>query len=197
MIKKLAKRWEDEGAGAPAEDAPLFNLEEIHERRILSWSPEPEEADDEQEVAPPPPAPPAPAPQPVALTVAPEPPVEHVAPRVAAPAAAPRVVAPAAPPRAPVPVEESPTEAAEPATKRPRGRPRGRPRRQVHFHVDPDEELLLLAAARKFGSQQKGIVAGLQALHDIELVRDEVERLTAECEHQRKLLERAESIFSR
>src|SRR5262249_26290989 len=28
---------------APAEDSPLFNLEELHERRLLSWSPEPGE----------------------------------------------------------------------------------------------------------------------------------------------------------
>src|SRR4029079_13393354 len=27
----------------PAEEGPLFNLEELHEKRILSWSPEPEE----------------------------------------------------------------------------------------------------------------------------------------------------------
>jgi hypothetical protein len=81
--------------------------------------------------------------------------------------------------------------------KRGRGRPRGRPRRQVHFHVDPDEEVLLMSAVEKCGSQQKGLIAALQALVDIEVVRDEVERLAAECERQRKLLDQAESIFGR
>src|SRR5581483_1892791 len=44
--------------------------------------------------------------------------------------------------------------------KRRRGRPKGRAvRRQVHFHVDPQEEELLLAAVARYGSQQKGLIA--------------------------------------
>jgi uncharacterized small protein (DUF1192 family) len=41
------------------------------------------------------------------------------------------------------------------------------------------------------------LIAALQALHDIEVVRDEVERLAAECENQRRLLDQAESLFNR
>jgi hypothetical protein len=67
----------------------------------------------------------------------------------------------------------------------------------VHFHVDQDEERLLLSAARSHGSQQKGIVAGLQALQENELLRDEIDRLRDECERQRQLLARAESLFKR
>jgi len=191
-----------------------FALERRHERRIISWSPDPDEdfTDD-----PPPPAveeiePPAP--------VAPQ--------RPAVPAAI-APVQPVQPPPQPWPVEEHvvdeaparehvepiPVELAKPAAPKPslashppqqsaagqeprrRGRPRGRPRRQVHFHVDPDEELLLLAASRKHGSQQKGLVAALQALQDIEVLRDEIERLRAECERQRVLLADAEAIFRR
>jgi hypothetical protein len=67
----------------------------------------------------------------------------------------------------------------------------------VHFHVDPDEELLLLAAVEAHGSQQKGLVAALQALQDNEVLRAEVERLRTECERQRVLLAEAEAIFNR
>ena len=179
MIRKRGRR--DDWNGAQREDeapsAPLFNLDELHERRILSWSPE---LDDELDVAEEEPAladpEPEPAPAPKAVAAAP---AKAVAPAPAKAAAAP------APPPAPS------------AEKRGRGRPRGRPRRQVHFHVDPDEEVLLLSAVEQFGSQQKGLIAALQALQDIEVVRDEVERLAAECERQRKLLDQAESIFGR
>jgi len=178
MIRRLSRRGRDEPTGPPAgsaEAAPLFNLEELHERRIHSWSPEldPDAADAPAEPVPPP------------VEARPDPaPAES---RAASPA-------PAPPPRP----EPTPAIAAEAAVaRRRRGRPKGRPRRQVHFHVDPDEEVLLLGAVEKFGSQQKGLIAALQALQDIEVVRDEVERLTAECERQRKQLDQAESIFGR
>src|SRR5207248_4386458 len=93
-------------------------------------------------------------------------------------------VAKAASPQPSGPVEQAP---------RRRGRPRGRPRRQVHFHVDPDEELLLLEAAKKHGSQQKGLIAALQALQDNDVLREEIERLRTECERQRRLLADAEA----
>jgi hypothetical protein len=67
----------------------------------------------------------------------------------------------------------------------------------VHFHVDEDEERLLLSAARDHGSQQKGIVAALRALQENELLRDEIDRLRAECDRQRQLLVQAESLFER
>ena len=67
----------------------------------------------------------------------------------------------------------------------------------MHFHVDPDDELLLLAAAKMHGSQQKGLVAALQALQDNEVLREEIERLRTECERQRVLLADAEAIFNR
>jgi len=183
MMRKRGRRddWNGAQRGSAAPASPLFNLDELHERRILSWSPE---VDDELDVAEeePPVAEPEREPAPAAKTVAREP-ARAVAPPVPA--------KPAAPSATPDAKEEVVTE------KRGRGRPRGRPRRQVHFHVDPDEEVLLLAAVEKFGSQQKGLIGALQALQDIELVRDEVERLAAECERQRKLLEQAESIFGR
>jgi uncharacterized small protein (DUF1192 family) len=173
MMRKRGRRddWNGAQRGSAAPASPLFNLDELHERRILSWSPE---VDDELDVAEeePPVAEPGREPAPAATTVAREP-ARAVAPPVPA-----KPAAPSATPGAP-------------------GGPRGRPRRQVHFHVDPDEEVLLLAAVEKFGSQQKGLIGALQALQDIELVRDEVERLAAECERQRKLLEQAESIFGR
>ena len=182
MMRKRGRRDDWNGNGA-APSAPLFNLDELHEQRILSWSPE---LDDELDAAEPEPVDVEPEPQPV-----PEPPqaVAPPAPAQARPAPAPVNVAPQPP--APVAKEEVVAE------KRGRGRPRGRPRRQVHFHVDPDEEVLLMGAVEKFGSQQKGLIGALQALHDIEFVRDDVERLAAECERQRKLLDQAESIFGR
>jgi hypothetical protein len=210
----IRKRLRRDGAPSPRREpsiTPLFNLEELHERRIHSWSPElhddetliaeePEDERDDQD-------------EPVAA--APERTLPAAPTRVQ-PAPSPPRARPVAPARTtPVPAR---TAAADPAEddateedgagdraavehlsteRRRRGRPRGRPRRQVHFHVDPDEEVLLLGAVEKFGSQQKGLIAALQALHDIEVVRDEVERLAAECENQRRLLDQAESLFNR
>ena len=182
-MRKRGRREDSNGVqrGGAAPTAPLFNLDELHERRIHSWSPE---IDDELDLADEEPAiaEPAPAHEPVPNPVTPEPP---------------KILAQPAPPKpaAPTPTPVAQDEVA--AEKRGRGRPRGRPRRQVHFHVDPDEEVLLMAAVQKFGSQQKGLIGALQALQDIDVVRDEVERLAAECERQRKLLEQAESIFGR
>jgi hypothetical protein len=85
---------------------------------------------------------------------------------------------------------------AERAPKR-RGRPRGRPRRQVHFHVDPDEELLLMAAVERYGSQQKGLIAALESLQAADVLRDEIERLRAELARHRRLVDEAESLFKR
>jgi hypothetical protein len=189
----------------PRDEAPdaQFALEETHERRIHSWSPDPDE-DLEPEM--------------VDTENDPASPVDEVEERAepvlqAAPAASPlpeptaRAVAlpPDPSPRGlDEPVEQAPAErvtAANPqqsAGEAPRrGRPRGRPRRQVHFHVDPDDELLLLAAAKMHGSQQKGLVAALQALQDNEVLREEIERLRTECERQRVLLADAEAIFNR
>jgi len=188
MMRKRGRRDDWNGNGGAAPSAPLFNLDELHERRILSWSPE---LDDELEDAEEDPLDAEPEPQPAPAPAPPQavaPPTPSPAP---APTPAPAPVKVAAEPPAPVAKEEVVAE------KRGRGRPRGRPRRQVHFHVDPDEEVLLMGAVEKFGSQQKGLIGALQALHDIEFVRDEVERLAAECERQRKLLDQAESIFGR
>jgi hypothetical protein len=201
MMRKRSRRddWNGEARGGGAPAAPLFNLGELHERRILSWSPEiAEDLELEEEAAPasvepdPPPAP-----------VAPEP-VREVAPARPVAVEPARAQAPTPPPAPPTTSQAAPPTAAAPAAtapslteKRGRGRPKGRPRRQVHFHVDPDEEVLLMSAVEKFGSQQRGLIAALQALVDIEVVRDEVERLAAECERQRKLLDQAESIFNR
>jgi hypothetical protein len=81
--------------------------------------------------------------------------------------------------------------------RRPRGRPPGRKqRRQVHFHVDPDEDRLLLEAARHFGSQQKGLVAALHALHEVLELRAQVTRLQEAYERQRVLLAEAEALFN-
>jgi hypothetical protein len=107
---------------------------------------------------------------------------------------------PELPPAAAVTPLPVPVRAPEPVAELPkkRGRPRSKtPRRQVHFHVDPEEERLLLAAARTFGSQQKGIIAALQSLQESEILRDEIDRLRDECERQRRLLSQAESIFKR
>jgi uncharacterized small protein (DUF1192 family) len=183
MMRKRGRREGSNGAqrGGAAPSAPLFNLDELHERRIHSWSPE---VDDELDLADEEPA-----------IAAPEP-AHEPAPKPVTPESQ-KVVAKLAPakPAAPTPTPVAQNEVA--AEKRGRGRPRGRPRRQVHFHVDPDEEVLLMAAVQKFGSQQKGLIGALQALQDIDVVRDEVERLAAECERQRKLVEQAESIFGR
>jgi hypothetical protein len=125
-----------------------------------------------REVAPP--APPMPAPAPVEIEIEAD---EETAPAISA-----------------VPVEEAPPESAAP--KR-RGRPRGRPRRQVHFHVDPDEERLLMLAVERYGSQQKGLIAALESLQEADLLRDEIERLRAETARHRRLLDEAESLFNR
>jgi hypothetical protein len=236
----------------PAEDGPLFNLEELHEKRILSWSPEPEEffedgsqpeeAPTRQEreelaravyerpvVAERPQvsvddlidrtpqatvAPPLPLPERVIT-----PPAARVVTRPPAPVAPAeplREVAPPAPPMpasAPVEIEieadeetalamsvqDAPSEDApvESAGQKRRGRPRGRPRRQVHFHVDPDEERLLMLAVERYGSQQKGLIAALESLQEADVLRDEIERLRAETARHRRLLDEAESLFNR
>jgi hypothetical protein len=161
-------------------DTGEFSLDVTHERRILSWSPDPDEEAPEEA--------PETAIEAPAETAPPEP--AAVEPPPAQPEAPPRTIA------APPEPDRSVSPATDAAPRR-RGRPRGRPRRQVHFHVDPDEELLLLEAAKKHGSQQKGLVAALQALQDNEILRDEIERLRAECERQRLLLADAEALFNR
>lgn len=165
---------------------PSVAGEREHARRALSWSPERYEDDVEPEPA---------------TAVEPAPPVARPAERaVVEPRPAPLVrlepaVAPV--PRPPLPVAPVADETSENAPKR-RGRPRGKkPRRQVHFHVDQDEEKLLLAAARLHGSQQKGLIAALESLQETEFLRHEIERLEAECERQRRLLADAEALFRR
>jgi hypothetical protein len=93
----------------------------------------------------------------------------------------------------PLPDEPAPVE------RRPRrGRPPGRKaRRQVHFHVDPDEDRLLLSAAGRFGSQQKGLIAALNALEEVGALREQVKLLEAECARQRQLLAEAEAVFNK
>lgn len=89
-----------------------------------------------------------------------------------------------------------PRPAGEPRPRRRRGRPPGRrQRRQVHFHVDPDEDRLLLAAARRFGSQQKGLIAALHALQEVVQLRERVMQLEQQYERQRTLLAEAEALF--
>ena len=101
-------------------------------------------------------------------------------------------------PPAPVPAHgDAPPADAKPEQPR-RGRPRGRKqRRQVHFHVDADEDRLLLAAARQFGSQQKGLIAALTALQEVVTLREQTGQLHAECERQRELLAQAQALFDR
>jgi hypothetical protein len=98
-----------------------------------------------------------------------------------------------------VPVDHDQPPAAVTKLEQPRrGRPRGRKqRRQVHFHVDADEDRLLLAAARQFGSQQKGLIAALTALQEVVSLREQVGQLHAECERQRELLAQAQALFDR
>jgi hypothetical protein len=77
-----------------------------------------------------------------------------------------------------------------------RGRPPGRKvRRQVHFHVDAEQDRMLLTAAGRFGSQQKALIAALYALHDVLTLREQVEMLQAECERQQRLLAEAKALF--
>ncbi len=196
---------ETENGGTSTADAPLFNLDEIYERRILSWSPEPDEepylAEDD---APADDAPPDPGPERVAARREPEG-FATPAREPLALATTPAPPAPAAPvERAAVAVDRDPAPAElevagpseESAPGRRRGRPRGRPRRQVHFHVDPDEERLLMKAVEMYGSQQKALVAALEALQEADLLRDQIDELRRESERQRALLAKAESLFS-
>jgi hypothetical protein len=213
------------------EEGPLFNMEELHERRILSWSPEPDEfLDDEpqadaaptrteleeraREVYERPPA------IETRVEIAPVAYATEAPVRVVTPPVEPAVRRPPAMPELPVrevareiapPVPQAPTEAEQDAVvadeqlvpleveraPRKRGRPRGRPRRQVHFHVDPDEERLLMAAVERYGSQQKGLIAALESLQEAEMLRDEIERLRAETARHRQLLEEAGALFKR
>lgn len=115
------------------------------------------------------------------------------------------------PPPQPPPVRAVPTSAAlEPeeldpaphaqtngdAPRRGRGRPRGaRKRRQVHFHVDADEDQLLLRAAGHFGSQQKALIAALHSLSELLALRSQVDALQEECDRQRRLLAEAQALF--
>ena len=111
------------------------------------------------------------------------------------PAPAPR---PAAPPKPAPPQPEAPAADGEPteAGARKRGRPRGRAvRRQVHFHVDPLEEQLLVDAVEVYGSQQKALIAALQALKETERLHDEIDALRDECARQRRLLQEAKALF--
>jgi len=151
-------------------------------RRILSWAPEPDEDPvDEPE-----------------LELVEEParePVRKIESRRAnglgLSSSAPRTVRPGL-----VPATEE-DDGAQPVKRR-RGRPKGRAvRRQVHFHVDPQEEELLLAAVARYGSQQKGLIAALMSLQEADQLRDEIARLRDECERQRQLLEEAHALFRR
>ena len=77
-----------------------------------------------------------------------------------------------------------------------RGRPPGRKARgQVHFHVDAEQDRMLLAAAGRFGSQQKALIAALQSLDEVRALREQVDQLRAECERQRRLLADARALF--
>jgi hypothetical protein len=151
-----------------------------HGRRILTWAPE---LDDDLDLAP--------EPEPAAPEREPE--QER---RVAE---APRANGLALSTAAPRPVRPStPAAEDEEPAKRKRGRPKGRAvRRQVHFHVDPQEEELLLAAVATYGSQQKGLIAALASLQETELLKDEIARLRDENEQQRRLLEEAQALFRR
>ncbi len=203
----LRGRFETRRDGAVALEAAPRTLSDVtgseHGRRILTWAPDLEDDFEPEPVAPVEEPEPDPPPR-----LAPAPPPARPAPQPAARPAPPRrpayrtvlPSAPAAP--APQPVEPQPAEAehaapAEPAKPK-RGRPKGRAvRRQVHFHVDPQEEELLVAAVVRYGSQQKGLIAALMALQETELLKDEIARLREECERQRKLLDDAQALFRR
>jgi hypothetical protein len=99
-------------------------------------------------------------------------------------------------------VDEVPTlpvvAAEEPRPRRRRGRPPGRrQRRPVHFHVDQNEDRLLLAAARQFGSQQKGLIAALHALQEVVELREQFARLQKQYDRQSVLLAEAEALFNK
>lgn len=191
-----------------------------HGRRILTWAPEPLE-DLEPEHAPAQPhvekAAPHPAPPPKAGAPAAAPtrrvpkriPARRLVlpgsgqaapaappPPAAAPAPAPKPAAQPAPAPAPSPEPADAEPEGEGEAKRKRGRPRGRSvRRQVHFHVDPQEEQLLMEAVETFGSQQKALIAALGALKETALLHDEIDRLRDECTRQRRLLQEAQALF--
>ena len=164
-----------------------------HGRRILTWAPDDE--DDGFEAEPEPEADAGPS--------------ETAEPHVKAAranglglsGAAPRAVRPTAATRAASAGTASDLDGeSEPAQSErlKRGRPKGRAvRRQVHFHVDPQEEELLTAAVARYGSQQKGLIAALASLQEAELLHDEIARLRDECERQRRLLEDAQALFRR
>ena len=215
MTRRFGRKQEKSARDDGVEDVPppLFTLEREDEKRIVSWSPDPFDEDGGQSAAvespeagdrtgrSPEPQKPRPGP---ALSPRPDPPAgprAELARRVVASAVGPRgrtnavdqVEPKSPPPRAVVP----PSSEGE-RQERQRGRPRGRAiRRQVHFHVDPAEEQLLVAAVAMFGSQQKGLIAALESLQEAELLRDEIERLQAECERQRELLAEAEALFNK
>ena len=155
-----------------------------HGRRILTWAPELDD-DFEPEREPDP----EPAAEVANGSAAEQ--SQASAPRangLALSGAAPRVVRPA---------HAAETEQGGPP-KRKRGRPKGRAiRRQVHFHVDPQEDELLQAAVAQYGSQQKGLIAALASLQETELLHDEIARLRDECERQQRLLEEAQALFRR
>lgn len=175
-----------------------------HGRRILTWAPDDE--DDAFEAEP-------------EVELEAEAPGEPVEPRGKSPranglglsGAAPRAVRPTAATRAAAAGNGSQAGGSQaggsqaggesdPAQseRRKRGRPKGRAvRRQVHFHVDPQEEALLAAAVARYGSQQKGLIAALASLQEAELLHDEIARLRDECERQRRLLEDAQALFRR
>jgi hypothetical protein len=186
--RRLSRSEQDapiEQVREPAEEAPLFNLDEIYERRILSWSPEPE---DDGEAVPD-------ADEALSRDPSGDPKAASPAPEVRAPVV--QTLTRPAPVRPVPPVSEPDAETApdEHAPRR-RGRPRGRPRRQVHFHVDADQERLLMKAVEIFGSQQKALIAALESLEENELLQEEIKRLEAESERQRALLLKAESLFT-
>jgi hypothetical protein len=191
-----------------------------HGRRILTWAPEPfEDLEPEhtpaaapvEKAEPHPQAPPANAGAPATAPTRRVPkriPARRLvlpgsgqsapaAPRppAAAPAPAPKPAAQPAPPPPTAAPEAADAEPEEEA-KRKRGRPRGRSvRRQVHFHVDPQEEQLLMEAVETFGSQQKALIAALGALKETALLHDEIDRLRDECTRQRRLLQEAQALF--
>jgi hypothetical protein len=128
---------------------------------------------------------------------------EAPAPEPAAPKPPPLRAVPAPAPLEPEPLlvalDPTPEARLQPngeAPHRRRGRPRGaRKRRQVHFHVDPDEDQLLLRAAGHFGSQQKALIAALHALNEVLALRSQVDALQEECDRQRRLLAEAQALF--
>jgi uncharacterized small protein (DUF1192 family) len=218
MARRFGRKQDKSPRDDGVEDVPppLFTLERQDEKRIVSWSPDPFDEDGGQSGQsaavelpeagdrtgrPPAPQKPRPGPAPPPRPDPPAGPRAELPRRDVASAVGPRgrtnavdqVEPKSPPPRAVVP----PSSEGE-RQERQRGRPRGRAvRRQVHFHVDPAEEQLLVAAVAMLGSQQKGLIAALESLQEAELLRDEIERLQAECERQRELLAEAEALFNK